>query len=78
MPPASAGGQRRARLATLWARALYFFDLEVDGGASTTKNQIQTAPLEEFPNLRRNMFEHDGERFPGISSGSETIPCSRS
>ncbi len=47
------------------------------GGASTTKNRIHTAAFEEFPNLRRDIFEHDGERFPGISSSCETLPCNQ-
>ncbi len=51
--------------------------LEVDRSASTTKNRIQTFAVEEFANFRRNVFEHDGERFPGISSGSETLPCNQ-
>ncbi len=46
-----------------------------DGSATTAKNLVEAAVLEEIANLGENVFEHDDERLPGITKGSESFPA---
>ncbi len=38
-------------------------------------NLVETAVLKEIANLGGNIFEHDCERLPGITSGSKSFPA---